>query len=137
MIPLAVYGTLRQGERNADLVGGARLLGTARIAGRLHRMAATTDRAYPYPALMPATDDGDEVVVEILDLVDAEALRTIDALEAFDPADPEGSEYVRSEVDVRNGPVPTAWVYLYNGPQEAVGDRIVDGDWVGRDRALD
>jgi gamma-glutamylcyclotransferase (GGCT)/AIG2-like uncharacterized protein YtfP len=125
---IAVYGTLRRGQPNAALLSGSRDLGVARIAGRLHEMPKTAERAYAYPALV--LDSVGEVVVELYELADPATLAVIDALEAFDPEDVAGSEYVRRLVDVLGGPVATAWIYEYNGPSEAMGDLIADGDWV-------
>ena len=128
---IAVYGTLRRGEPNAALLSDSRDLGVARIVGRLHEMPRTAERAYAYPALVLEGSDGvGEVVVELYELRDPAPLAVIDALEAFDPEDVAGSEYVRRQVDVLDGPVATAWIYEYNGPSEAMGDLIADGDWV-------
>jgi len=128
---IAVYGTLRRGEPNAALLAGARDLGVARVAGRLHEMPRTAERAYAYPALvLDGLEGAGEVVVELYELGDPATLAVIDALEAFDPEDVAGSEYVRRLVDVLDGPVATAWIYEYNGPPEAMGDLIADGDWV-------
>jgi gamma-glutamylcyclotransferase (GGCT)/AIG2-like uncharacterized protein YtfP len=125
---IAVYGTLRRGQPNAALLSGSRDLGAARIVGRLHEMPRTVERAYAYPALV--LEGVGEVVVELYELGDPATLAVIDALEAFDPEDVAGSEYVRRLVDVLDGPVTTAWIYTYNGPPEAMGDLIPDGDWV-------
>jgi gamma-glutamylcyclotransferase (GGCT)/AIG2-like uncharacterized protein YtfP len=128
---IAVYGTLRRGEPNADLLSGARDLGVGRIVGRLHEMPRTAERAYAYPALvLEGVGEVGDVVVEVYELGDPAKLAAIDALEVFDPDDVAGSEYVRRLVDVLDGPVATAWIYTYNGPPEAMGDRIPDGDWV-------
>jgi gamma-glutamylcyclotransferase (GGCT)/AIG2-like uncharacterized protein YtfP len=129
---IAVYGTLRRGEPNAALLSGSRDLGVARIVGRLHEMPRTAERAYAYPALV--LDGVGAVVVELYQLGDPATLAVIDALEAFDPDDVAGSEYVRRVVDVLDGPVATAWIYEYNGPSEAMGDLIADGDWVAHAR---
>jgi gamma-glutamylcyclotransferase (GGCT)/AIG2-like uncharacterized protein YtfP len=125
---IAVYGTLRRGEPNAALLSGARDLGVGRIVGRLHEMPRTDERAYAYPALI--LDGAGEVIVELYELGDPAALAGVDALEAFDPDDDAGSEYVRRLIDIRDGPVATAWIYVYNGPAQAMGDLIRDGDWV-------
>ena len=130
-LPLAVYGTLRRGERNAPLLDGATFVGTGRVDGRLHAMPATAAREYGYPCLVAPNGprDAARVVVELYAL-DPSRLPAIDQLEAFDPADDDGSEYVRRAVDVHDAPVDRAWVYLYNGPRDAIGPRIDDGDWV-------
>lgn len=128
---IAVYGTLRRGEPNAPLLSGARDLGMGRIVGRLHEMPRTAERGYAYPALvLDHVGEVGDVVVEVYELEDPATLAVIDALEAFDPDDVAGSEYVRRLVDVLDGPIATAWIYTYNGPPEAMGDRIPDGDWV-------
>jgi gamma-glutamylcyclotransferase (GGCT)/AIG2-like uncharacterized protein YtfP len=132
---LAVYGTLRRGEGNEALLAGATYLGTGRIDGRLFEMAASHERAYSYPALILGT--AGHVVVELYGLAGAAMLAAVDALEAYDPTDEAGSEYVRCRAAVRHGPVDEAWVYVYNGPPSAMGERIDHGDWVAHRRALD
>jgi gamma-glutamylcyclotransferase (GGCT)/AIG2-like uncharacterized protein YtfP len=127
---LAVYGTLRRGEPNASLLDGARYLGVGRIAGTMREMPRTAERAYGYPSLILDGDASGDVVIELYDITDPELLAAADALEAFDPGDAAGSEYVRLAIEVKDGPVATAWVYVYNGPPEAMGDPIPDGDWV-------
>ena len=128
-LPLATYGTLRRGERNAAFLADATYLGTGRIAGRLHEMRSAATRPYGYPSCVGAGEGAPAIVVELY-LVDSPTLAAIDALEAFDPADAAGSEYVRRAVDVVDGPVGRAWVYEYNGPPGEVGPAIHDGDWV-------
>ena len=125
---LAVYGTLRRGESNDSLLNGARYLGTGRIAGRMREMPRTAAREYAYPSLI--LDGSGDVVVELYELTDPAMLEAADALEAYDPADVAGSEYVRRLVPVIDGPVTDAWVYVYNGPPDALGQPIPDGDWV-------
>ena len=127
-IVLAVYGTLRRGERNAGFLANATFLGDGSVPGRLHEMARPDRRPYPYPALMTA--DGGSVIVELYALPDRASLAAADALEAFDPADEAGSEYVRRQLPVTGGPVAAAWVYLYNGPPDQIGAEIPGGDWV-------
>ena len=125
---LAVYGTLRHGEPNDSLLTGTRYLGTGRIAGQMREMARTAAREYAYPCLV--LDGSGEVVIELYELSDPALLEAADALEAYDPANVAGSEYVRLLVPVIDGPVERAWVYVYNGPPDAMGEPIPDGDWV-------
>jgi len=139
-IVVAVYGTLRRGQRNDPFLAGARHLGHGRIRGRIHEIPRSGRRPYAYPALVlgaEAAAEAGDVVVELYRLPDAAALAALDGLEAYDPADDAGSEYVRRTVAVHDGPVASAWVYVYNGPASELGARIPSGDWIahGHDAA--
>jgi gamma-glutamylcyclotransferase (GGCT)/AIG2-like uncharacterized protein YtfP len=127
-IVLAVYGTLRHGEWNAPLLDGASFVGTGRVAGLLREMPPTPSRAYAYPSLV--LDGSGQVVVELYELPDAAALAAADDLEGYDPTAEAESEYVRRAVDVVDGPVARAWIYVYNGPPEEMGQIIASGDWI-------
>lgn len=133
---LAVYGTLRRGERNHGLLGDAVFLGPGRIRGTLHDVPRAPFRPYAYPACLFASTPASSgtVEVELYRLAGAEALARIDALERFDPDDVEGSQYVRVEVPVVNGPVEQAWAYEYRGDPAELGERIAGGDWVAFSR---
>ena len=132
---VAVYGTLRRGQRNHVLVRDADFLGTVTIRGVLFDMPVSAARAYSYPALIDSDDGAGRVVTELYRLPDAALLDRLDELEAYRPRDEARSEYVRREVEIRDGPVARAWAYVFNGDPATSGAPIASGDWVAFTRA--
>lgn len=115
---LFVYGTLRSGQPNSPRLGGATLLGSGTVTGTLVNLG-------DYPGLVP----GDSVVVGELYRLPTAALDRIDALEGYDPDDPDSSLFVRQEKSVvmESGQSLVAWTYLW--PHRG-GESIASGDWL-------
>jgi GntR family transcriptional regulator/MocR family aminotransferase len=124
---IAVYGTLRRGERNHELLGASQMLGRGTIAGRIFGMPSGGGRPYGYPAFIPGGEG--RVVVEVYRLPDLALLSRLDVLEAYDPRDEAGSEYLRRRVPVLDGPVLEAWAYPFAGALPAWAEPIHSGDW--------
>lgn len=138
---LAVYGTLRRGCRNHHLLAAADPVVDGQVVGELHEITAPLGRAYSYPLLVvPAQGvqpGPGRVQVEVYRVGDADTLRALDALEAYDPDAPEASEYVRVRVSLLpNAPVTatadtrrTVQVYAYAGHPDGQGPVVRGGDW--------
>ena len=134
---LFVYGTLKSGYRGRfgrdkqdRLARGSRLIGAAVLAGRLYDLGR-------YPGVIDASEPGDLVHGEVVELLDPQAaLLWLDAYEGFVPGAPEVSEYLREQRTVRlldgiergAGCELTAWAYLY--ARDLVGARRLEsGRW--------
>ena len=118
---IVYYGSLRPPfatQRRLGISGMVEHVGPARVGGVLHDLGA-------YPAYVAGEGD---VVVDLYRVRDGGLAEVLDPFEGFDPADPEGSHYVRERVDIRGRRV-TAWIYRYNGtpPPASV---VESGDWV-------
>jgi len=111
-----VYGTLKVGGRFAPSLDHLRKsVKTASLSGfDLFGVAAMKGWPPDYPA---AVKGGGEIKGEVHEFTDdVEALGILDSIEGYDDRDPEGSLYIRSEVEVTlgTGGKETAFVYLFN-----------------------
>jgi len=129
---LFVYGTLMSGaghRMGARLQREARLVGLARIKGRLYDLGA-------YPALVETGPADGDVHGEVFELIDpSRSLRWLDAYEGIVPGREAHSEYARVERTVRleDGRELTAWFYIYRAPVH--GRPIIEsGRWLSRPR---
>ncbi len=112
---------------HAVIARDAESVGRATFRGRLYDLGE-------YPAAVPSTEDGDQVVGEVYRLCNAfEVLLRLDTYEACEPGHAEPTEYVRRREFVRleSGAVLEAWVYVYNLPVTSL-PRIRSGDFLGR-----
>lgn len=125
-LPLFIYGTLRNGERNRHLLAGRiQQELPATISGRLVIIEGDD---YPYPALLPGCDlvRGSLVFPQPRHYCDL--LTAIDRLEDYEPASDIGL-YLRRSVEVETaGGRSLAWTYLWNGPLTA-GRQLSNGDF--------
>ena len=113
---VAVYGSLKRGHFNHDLLQGTEFVGEDWL------FDFTLYDLGPFPAVKRHTSEG--VLVEIY-RVTTQQLQRLDQLEGFDSKEPHKSFYLRVEVESSYGPV---WVYEYNRevePQCLIGT----GNW--------
>jgi gamma-glutamylcyclotransferase (GGCT)/AIG2-like uncharacterized protein YtfP len=99
---VAVYGTLKRGMANSELLRDARFLGQEVLTGIvLYDLG-------PYPGARAEPSEGIEVeVFEVNEL----QLQLLDLLEDYVAGAPESGMYDRRRFMTSFGP---AWVYLYN-----------------------
>ena len=138
---LAVYGTLRHGCRNHHVLAGSEHLADGTVGGLLHEIVVPLRLDYRYPLLVvppqPSPHDP-RAVVEVYRVDEEQVLARLDVLEAYDPADPDGSEYVRTRVPLLARRRTAALgvpglrevqVYAYAGPVAEQGAVLTGGDW--------
>lgn len=107
-----VYGTLRQGESNHELLIGSELLGLFETEPQF-----SLSNLGDYPGL---GDGHDRIVGEVYRIND-HTLRQLDILED------EGVEYRRETIETSFG---LAWYYIYQG--QYPGKLIKSGNWIDR-----
>lgn len=126
-LPFFVYGTLLPGQPNAHLWGDGLV---AEQAARL-----PNGRLYDCGAFPMLVEEGEEAVSGSLIAVQPELypaiLARLDALEGYDPAEPNASAYRRVSRDVitADGRRQTAWVYVGHAAALPGMAPIPGGDW--------
>jgi gamma-glutamylcyclotransferase (GGCT)/AIG2-like uncharacterized protein YtfP len=116
-----VYGTLMRGCSRHHYLSDGRFEGDASADGRLISLGE-------YPALI---DGAGSIRGELYTFTDLPAaLDVLDEVEDFDPAKPDGSEFVREARRVRrdDGTEILAWLYIYN-QRRGSAPIIPSGDW--------
>lgn len=113
---VAVYGSLKRGHFNHDLLHGAELVGEERL------IEFTLYDLGPFPAVKRHPSKG--VFVEIY-RVTTQQLHRLDQLEGFNADAPHKSFYIRVAVECNIGSV---WVYEFN--QDVEPQRMIaTGNW--------
>jgi gamma-glutamylcyclotransferase (GGCT)/AIG2-like uncharacterized protein YtfP len=120
------YGTLMSGFKRP---GRSRVDPHLTPQGRAWIHAALFDLGI-YPAAVPAGDSRVWGEVHRMTNVDA-VLTELDAIEGFQPSEPDASLYTRVETEITfdDGRTATAWTYFYNAPLGRA-QRIESGDYL-------
>lgn len=126
---IAVYGTLRRGERmdlsKEEFKYGVAFQGADRINGRLYHLGGYPGlKLLPEPHCWDATDPA--VTIEVFRILDLSIVAIMDAYEGYIPEKPYKGLYDRCRVETERG--RTVWVYCYNHPVTE-DQRIDSGDW--------
>ncbi|MCA9939716.1 MAG: gamma-glutamylcyclotransferase [Anaerolineales bacterium] len=126
-LPFFVYGTLLPGQPNAHLWGSA--------VSHMHPATLPNGRLFDmgsFPMLLmgngrPVTGMLVEVIPEMYDPI----IRSLDALEKYDPAQPQKSVYRRIPQPIQTAPKQqtVAWVYVGSEVYVAGKPEIPGGDW--------
>jgi gamma-glutamylcyclotransferase (GGCT)/AIG2-like uncharacterized protein YtfP len=133
VLRLFFYGTLGEGMDNPAITPVRPRLGAARPATARGTLYAIPERGGWYPALVT----GEGLVRGVLNTpgpaFTADDLATLDAYEAYDPADLATCEYVRREIEVApdGGEPVLAHAYLYHRPLPATATRIEQDSFAG------
>jgi gamma-glutamylcyclotransferase (GGCT)/AIG2-like uncharacterized protein YtfP len=116
---LFVYGTLKSGFQNPyakRLQREARLLGRARMPGRLYRVRW-------YPGMRPPRGSEDTVIGELYKL--HQPSKTLEVLDEYE------EEYTRElhRATLESGQEFRAWVYMYRQPRPE-DCYVASGEWL-------
>lgn len=128
---LFTYGTLRLGADNPMqnfLSVRAHWLGQASFQGKLYYCNG-------HPAVLPSNHSKDKVIGDLFEVDEStDILKILDRYEGFDPANEEGSLYLRKSkrVSLDKGDKKErleAWIYIFNRPIDTAV-RINSGDYL-------
>ena len=127
-LPFFVYGTLLPGQPNYYYWGDAILAMETAVFpnGRLYDLGS-------YPMLIEAEGGSVTGAVITVDQSQYHAILTrLDQLEEYDPEQPEQSSYIRAKraVQLPDGRIQTAWVYIGQWHFQPSLPVIKNGDWV-------
>lgn len=133
-----VYGTLRQGEVRWHVIEH---LVTASESAALPGAQLYTVGSWPF-IVLNEDDTENKVVGEVITVDDKDLqqlLMTLDGIEGYYPSSPDGSLFIRKELDVitDTGETVRAWVYV-GGTELRLAARgrryrqIDSGDWKDR-----
>ena len=113
---LFTYGTLRKGESNPMqryLENNAEWIAKATFQGKLYF-------ADGHPAATPTTDENSQILGDLFEFDESSGLlQELDRYEAYRPANPEKSLYLRKKRKVslnESNEIRDAWIYIYNRP---------------------
>lgn len=119
---IAVYGTLRKGQRAEEFMDGLEYKGQSKLKG------ATLYKVGWFPGIKLAGNDS-SVVVDVFDIPEekrAEKLSFLDGYEGYDPNRPERSLFIRKEI-ILDG--QATFIYEYN--QDVNSKTVIPtGDWL-------
>ena len=116
-----VYGTLMTGLQRQRALSRSHFLGNGSIAGELYDLGR-------FPALIKGSS---KVFGELYDISEL-TLSHLDQIESYDSENPEGSLYIRREVEFYLNPDAepvTAESYFYNRSLEGRSTKISNGDY--------
>ncbi|SDY91336.1 Cation transport regulator ChaC [Evansella caseinilytica] len=119
-----VYGTLRRGEANHDLLSPATLIASqAWVTGELF------DTGEGYPAMVDSSDESSEVYGEIYE-VNNEQLTALDVLEGYAPAGTNHLYERKKRMIYTDKQAVEAYVYIIaQENQHMLARKIACGDW--------
>jgi gamma-glutamylcyclotransferase (GGCT)/AIG2-like uncharacterized protein YtfP len=124
---LFLYGTLipsQVSDEMAEVIRPLQRIGSAYVRGRLYDLGE-------YPGAILDSSADTKVKGEVFEITNKQdVLASLDSYEEFNPADLEGSLFVRTEspVTLPDGRKLNCWVYVYNR-NPGVAPLVVSGNY--------